>query len=90
MRAKNEIGSELFDPDGAPLLTEAFFQRAEVYDGDKFIRRGAGRPKIAHPKEAVQIRLDHDVLAVLRAQGPGWQTRVNRMLRSALNLDQSA
>ncbi len=88
MRAKKVIGSEMADPDDAPLLTEGFFQQAEVYDGDKFIRRGAGRPKIAHPKEAVQIRLDHDVLAVLRAQGPGWQTRVNQMLRTALNLVQ--
>lgn len=45
-----------------------------------------GRPKAAVTKEAVKLRLDPDVLAVLRATGPGWQTRVNTMLRERFAL----
>ena len=32
-------------------------------------------------KEAVSIRLDQDLVAKLRASGPGWQSRVNEALR---------
>jgi uncharacterized protein (DUF4415 family) len=32
-------------------------------------------------KTAVSIRLDDDVLAKLRASGPGWQSRVNEAVR---------
>ena len=38
------------------------------------------RPK----KESLTIRLDADVLAWLRAEGPGYQTRVNMILRAAM------
>jgi uncharacterized protein (DUF4415 family) len=33
-------------------------------------------------KQAVHIRLDADVLAWFRAQGPGYQTRVNAVLKA--------
>ncbi len=36
-------------------------------------------------KEPVTIRLDADVLAWLRAQGPGYQTRINSVLRLFMN-----
>ena len=45
-----------------------------------------GRPRKAAPKEAVKLRLDPDVLAVLRATGAGWQTRVNAILRERFAL----
>jgi uncharacterized protein (DUF4415 family) len=32
-------------------------------------------------KQQVAIRFDRDVLAALRATGPGWQTRVNDVMR---------
>ncbi len=32
-------------------------------------------------KQAVSIRLDEDVLEYFRAQGPGYQTRINAVLR---------
>ena len=35
-------------------------------------------------KEPVTIRLDADLLAWLKSQGPGYQTRINRMLRSEM------
>jgi uncharacterized protein (DUF4415 family) len=37
-------------------------------------------------KQTTTIRLDADVLAVLRGTGPGWQTRVNEALCEWLGL----
>lgn len=87
MQTKKKTGSaDWTDPDDAPLLTKEMLDDAEIFEGDKFVQRGRGRPKIASPKEAVNLRLDQDVLAELRAAGPGWQTKVNEMLRAALGL----
>ena len=72
------------DPDDAPELTDAFFQRADLLDGEQLVRRG--RPKAAVTKEPIKIRLDADVLAALRASGEGWQTRINDTLRASLLL----
>ena len=85
MQAKKQA-STATDPDDAPELTDAFFRDAEYYAGGKFIRSGRGRPPSGNAKELVSIRLDQDVLRVLRANGPGWQTRVNGMLRAAMDL----
>jgi len=38
----------------------------------------------------VTLRLDADVLAWLKSQGPGYQTRINRMLRSEMRRTSSA
>lgn len=46
--------------------------------------RKFGRPKLEHPKEQVSIRYDADILAAFRADGPGWQTRMNDALREWL------
>lgn len=35
-------------------------------------------------KEQVAIRIDADVLAWLRAPGPGYQSRINALLREAM------
>lgn len=43
------------------------------------VRRGL---KPAAPKTSVALRLDADVLAWFKAQGPGYQTRVNAVLRA--------
>lgn len=45
-----------------------------------------GRPKAAHPKISTTIRLDPDVLAAFKADGPGWQGRINAALRKAAGL----
>ncbi len=70
------------DPDDAPEVTEAFFARADLYDGTKLLRRG--RPPSTAPKRLVTLRLDSDVLSGLRATGPGWQTRANAALKAWL------
>jgi uncharacterized protein (DUF4415 family) len=70
--------------DEAPEWTKEQFARADLYEGEKLIRRG--RPPLANPKQAVKLRLDADVLAHFRATGPGWQTRINTTLRRAAKL----
>jgi uncharacterized protein (DUF4415 family) len=88
MRAKKSAGSnDWTDPDDAPELTDALMAEAEVFVGDRFVRRGPGRPKAAVTKEQINVRLDADVLARLREGGPGWQSRINAILRKALALD---
>ena len=72
------------DPDDAPELTKAMLDRAELREGDRVIHRG--RPPLAHPKEAVKLRLDADILATYRNTGPGWQTRINDDLRRVRKL----
>ena len=81
--------NESLDPDEAPELADMFFDDAEWFDGNKFIKRGRGRPPTGNAKEQISVRLDQDVLAKLRATGPGWQTKVNTLLRGALGLDRT-
>lgn len=45
-----------------------------------------GRPKAATRKVSTTIRLDPDVLDAFRADGPGWQSRINAALRRAAGL----
>lgn len=68
------------DPDDAPELDEAWFQRADLMIGDKTVR--PGRPR-GSSKTMVSLRLDSDLVAQWRATGPGWQTRINEALRKA-------
>jgi len=72
------------DPDDAPELTDGWFQRADLYEGERLIRRG--RPPSAHPKKAISLRIDADVLDRFKASGPGWQARMNDALRKAVGL----
>ncbi len=72
----------------APEWTEEDFARADLYHGDKLIRRG--RPPLDRPKEAVKLRLSPDVLDHFRAGGPGWQTRINATLEKAVAREKKA
>lgn len=69
--------------DDTPELTDEWFKRANVYGGGHLVRRG--RPRSDNPKRSIAIRLDSDVLERLRATGPGWQTRINEVLRAWLD-----
>jgi uncharacterized protein (DUF4415 family) len=81
---KRTIKSKWIDPDEAPTLERDWFERAEIWEGNKLIR--PGRPRKAAPKEAVSLRLDPDVLEHFRASGPGWQSRINAALRKMARL----
>jgi uncharacterized protein (DUF4415 family) len=67
------------DPDEVPDLSTLEWQ--VVFDKVP-VRRG--RPPLDQPKVSTTIRLDADVLAAYRAEGPRWQTRINEVLRKAL------
>jgi uncharacterized protein (DUF4415 family) len=69
----------------APEWTAEDLARADLYEGDKLIRRG--RPPKARPKEAVKLRLSPEILDHYRAGGPGWQTRINATLERAVKRD---
>src|SRR5262245_19046839 len=74
-----------------PEWTEKDFSRAKPFakafpDLAESIRRSRGRPALESPKKQVTLRLDSDVLAHFRAQGPGWQSRINEILRKAAGL----
>ena len=54
---------------------------SEVADWSKAVVGKFYRPL----KEPVTLRLDADVLAWLKSQGPGYQTRINTLLRDAMS-----
>ena len=69
----------------SPPLTAAQLRElrpaAEVLPGlVGAFRRSRGRPKLANPKDLVSLRIDADVLAAFKSDGPGWQTRMNDVL----------
>ncbi|HVW50060.1 MAG TPA: BrnA antitoxin family protein [Trinickia sp.] len=63
------------DPD-TYVPTDAQFQQ---------MKRRGGRPKLEHPKIALTVRYDADIIERFRATGEGWQTRMNNALREWLN-----
>jgi uncharacterized protein (DUF4415 family) len=78
------------DPDN-PEWTEEDFARAEGPESlpDHVLAafpntKVRGRPRASSPKVQISIRLEPDVLAGLREQGPGWQKLANDMLREGL------
>lgn len=40
-------------------------------------------PAVPGVKELVSLRIDQDVLEYFQAEGPGWQDRINAVLRRA-------
>ena len=66
--------------DGEALkLDENWFKAADTYNGDRLVRRG--RPLGSGSRTPVTIRLDRGVVEFFRQTGPGWQTRMNEVLR---------
>lgn len=57
------------DPDAAPVLDEAFWRNAEILD-----------PR--HQKSTITMRVDDDVLDFFKGGGPGYQSRMNAVLRA--------
>lgn len=63
-----------------PEMPDDFFEHAEIRLGDKVIR--PGRPPLDMPKKQVTLRLDQEVIDHFRRDGPGWQSRINAVLRA--------
>ena len=77
------------DPDNPELTAEELANLRparevlppELYEAFKRKARG---PQVAPTKQLVSLRLDPDVIAHFKAQGAGWQTRINKALRKAM------
>ncbi len=74
------------DPDARELTDEDFARMRPALEVDPrlaaFLRKE--RERASCPKTRVTIRLDADVIARLREDGPGWQARANSALRRAV------
>jgi uncharacterized protein (DUF4415 family) len=65
---------------GRDALPKAFFDALES-------RRARARgPQKAPTKQLVSLRVDRDVIAKFKAEGEGWQSRMNAALRKAAGL----
>ncbi|WEK04327.1 MAG: BrnA antitoxin family protein [Candidatus Devosia phytovorans] len=75
-----------------PEMTEEAIRRS-IPAKQFFAERGLsmpGRPKSETPKVAVSLRLDQAVVDGFKADGPGWQTRINSVLAKSLKTKHSA
>lgn len=79
------------DPDN-PEWTAADFVRARAEEArlppevQALLKRPRGRPPSERPKVEVKPRLDPEVVERFKADGPGWQTRMNAALKKAAGL----
>lgn len=71
------------DPNDAEA-TRAFFERADVIQKGKVIRRGKRGPQKAPTKKLVSLRLSPQVIDHFRSTGPGWQTRIDSTLLKSI------
>lgn len=50
---------------------------------DVLMKNKGGRPR-GSDKEQISLRIDQDILKRFRADGAGWQTRINHILRHSM------
>ena len=75
LKSPKTTSSRRIDPDNPPWSEEML--------GPPVLKRGRG-PQKAPTKVLTTVRLDADVLAFFRAQGSGYQTRINDELRKVV------
>lgn len=75
------------DPDSPELTADIIRRMRPMREVDpQFVKaieemRARGRPKLAHPKVQVTLRLDEEVVSSFKEDGPGWQGRINEELK---------
>lgn len=78
----------MHEDDDNPELTEADFARAkpfaELFPEQHQSWKRLGRPPVEKPKVHIGFRLAADVVERIRASGPGYNVRVERVLREAI------
>ena len=75
LKLPKTISNRRVDPDNPPWSEEKL--------GPPVVKRGRG-PQKAPTKVLTTVRLDADVLAFFKAQGSGYQTRINDELRKVV------
>jgi len=73
------LADEDIDTSEHPEMTPEMFARAVAREGLKPYRR----------KQQVTLRIDADVLRWFRAQGKGYQSRINALLRAYMEAHES-
>ncbi len=82
--ANDPDNPELTDEEIASMRPAAEVLPSELYAALTKRRPGQRGPQKAPTKEQVTIRLDRAVIDHFRATGPGWQKRINDVLRKAV------
>ena len=67
-KRKNSSGADSINYTDIPELGASFWRRAHV--------------ELPLPKQAISLRVDHDVLEWFRSTGKGYQSLMNAVLRS--------
>jgi len=75
LRALAALPDTTIDTSDIPLLADDFWRSARP------------NPYYRPIKRQLTLRLDADIIAWLRAAGPGYQTRLNTLLRQAMRQD---
>lgn len=79
----------VFDHDNPEWTEEDFAKAKPISDFPElaaaFPKSKGGRPKGSN-KVQVALRLDRDVVERFKADGPGWQSRINEAVRKAVGL----
>lgn len=65
-----------YNPNEAAATTD-YWQNATI-------KRSRGRPTVDVKRPTLNMRIDAEVLGAFKATGPGWQTRINAVLRDAV------
>lgn len=83
--SRRSLGSDLRKVDAHIIKRREYDEAPELTD--EMLTRGvvkkAGRPLSSNPRQLVSVRLPADVLARWKASGPGWQTRMARIIEKA-------
>ncbi len=75
LKSPKTTSNKRIDPDNPPWSEEML--------GPPVLKRGRG-PQKAPTKVLTTVRLDADVIAFFKAQGNGYQTRINDALRKVV------
>lgn len=85
------VAQQEWDEDEIPELTAEDFKRArparevlpKIFPSEIVAEmlKPRGRPKVENAKVSVTVRYSREVLEYFKATGPGWQTRMDEVLK---------
>jgi uncharacterized protein (DUF4415 family) len=90
-RTRIQAAIDRMTPEEDAAITKAALDDPDtVLVTDEFTKGRPGRPFGEITKKPISIRLSPDVLDYFRATGPGWQSRIDDVLRKAAGLKKRA
>ncbi|MGH8337944.1 MAG: BrnA antitoxin family protein [Gammaproteobacteria bacterium] len=86
MKTKRNKPSAARAPKRLPRRGEAGINTSDIAPlSADFFAQAVRNPFYRPIKRSTTVRIDADVLGWLKAQGPGYQTRINALLRKAMS-----